>query len=54
MMIEFSKHQKVQDLLENFPLILNYKNEKHILIFRRLLERSLKYGYWNGSMAAVS
>lgn len=53
-MVDFSRNQKVQNLLTKFPLILEYSDEKHILVFRRLLERSMKYGYWNGSMAAVS
>lgn len=53
-MIVFSDNNKVQKLLKIFPLYLRYDNEKHILVFRRLLERSLKYGYWNGRMAAES
>ncbi len=51
---EFFNNQNVQNLLQNFPLFLTYGDEKHILVFRRLLERSLKYGYWNGRMAAES
>lgn len=50
----FSKRKRVQNLLEKFPLFLENNNEKHILVFRRLLECSLKYGYWNGSVAAIS
>ena len=53
-MQEFTEHRKVQNLLQRFPLFLKHSDEKHILAFRRLLERSLKYGYWNGRMAAES
>jgi hypothetical protein len=53
-MNEFCDNERVQNLLTRFPLMLEYRDEKHVLVFRRLLERSLKYGYWNGSMAAVS
>lgn len=41
-------------LLKTFPLYLNSSNEKHVLVFRRLLERAMKYGYWNGEMADLS
>ena len=50
----FSNHKKAQKLINTFPLHLDAANEKHILVFRRLIDRSLKYGYWNGRMAALS
>ena len=50
----FSKDKKVKRLLRMHPLMLHNKNEVDILTFRRLLERALKYGFWNGSMAKVS
>lgn len=53
-MLDFSKNKKIQNLLRRFPVMLEYRNERHILAFRRILERSLKYGYWNGKMAELS
>jgi len=53
-MKDFTDNRKVQRLLNRFPSMLNANKEKHVLVFRRLIERAMKYGYWNGSMAAVS
>jgi hypothetical protein len=48
------KDVEVSDLLKSYPLHLNGNNEKHALAFRRLLEGSLRHGYWNGKVALTS
>ena len=53
-MIEFSDDTKVKRLIDDFPTILDSNNEKHILVFRRLIEKSMACGYWHGSIAAIS
>jgi len=36
------------------PLFLHHSNEVDILVFRRILERAEKYGFWNATMAKTS
>lgn len=40
----------VAELSGKFPVTLNPNNEKHILIFRRVLELSMAHGLWAGTV----
>lgn len=46
--------KKIQKVLDNSPLLLDYNDDQHILIFRRLIERSMYLGLWSGEMAQLS
>lgn len=47
-------HHKLQKLMDAHPLILDAKNQKHVLVFRRMLEWSMCQGRWSGWMAEQS
>lgn len=47
-------HPKFNKLINNFPLILNAENPKHVLVFRRMLEWSMTKGFWAGSVGDLS
>jgi len=50
----FSKDDRVKRLLLMHPFNLHHSNEVDILVFRRIIERAQKFGFWNGSVASVS
>ena len=47
-------HPNFVKLMRNFPLILDAKDPKHMLVFRRMIEWTMTKGIWSGSMAEVS
>lgn len=47
-------HPNFIKLIRNYPLMLNAKNPKHLLVFRRMIEWSMTKGFWAGTMAEES
>jgi hypothetical protein len=47
-MFYFLKHPSVQKMLNNYPIVLDSKNPKHVFIFRRLIEWSMTHGRFSG------
>ena len=41
---------KLEKLVKDSPLILQASEADHILIFRQILELSMKKGYWSGAV----
>jgi len=52
--INFLDSAKVRKLLNMCPVLLEYTDERHVLVFRRLLEIALTQGRWTGVMSEVS
>ncbi len=44
----------IKKMIDISPLMLIFTEESHVLIFRRLIERSMTVGLWFGKMAQVS
>ena len=50
----FCENIFVKQLLEMTPIKISAQNQKHIIVFRRLLEISLSQGRWMGFFPEVS
>lgn len=52
--VDFLNNAKIKQLLSKSPMILDDKNQEHILVFRRVLEIAVSQGRWFGMTSQVS